>query len=98
MTEAWYLWHISSPGNIFSVKQFVAKVDPILETYYTKNGHYPRSLSELNLGSIPLGVSYQRAVPPNDEFRAETTHAEGYLIRFGDMYYRGFGRWEIGIY
>jgi len=94
---AGYLFSRASfPAQLEAVKIYVAKADPALETYYTKNGHYPATLDQLKLPvPPPEGLGY-RHITGSTEPGTRSRHGnEGYVLYFSNAEYDGDGSWFV---
>jgi len=87
------------PGQFERVKAYVVLAVPALNDYASKNGHYPDSLSQLNLTPpIPAGLQYEHIVNPSFD-RIPSSEAgpskDFYSINFKDALLCSNGQWFV---
>jgi hypothetical protein len=103
--HAFYLYETTSPANLAAAKAYAKIAQPALERYYSEHHSYPRTLSELKLpGTVPFGFSYQATdsgpiewgMHLHEVIKGDTASGPDYLIEYGDWYFLGDDRWELG--
>jgi hypothetical protein len=103
--HAFYLIQITNPANLAAAKAYAKIAEPALEHYYQGHHRYPSKLSDLDLpGSAPFGLSYFTTDSGPLEWgtgshlvvNGSKLSGADYAFEFGDWYFLGDDRWELG--